>query len=402
MVLGTGTFSTRGPQTEEEILAAQRSGTTFGSAGPVRDPRLTKNEQGPRTIEQIQEDASAVFFGMGREIAKIVKEPNGPLMTREGSALRQQFDNAANTYARTLVAGGMDEESAIRTVGIKKRLIEAKIPPILPQKGTLKPGEVPTSRDPISGDVTPAGTAAPFKPQVVGAGGALIGEEGIIGEAPPKPRKALTPKQVQDNETRLSAFDTGIEDIDRILTLAEAPGAQLGGFAGVKKSVRDFFRLGEDVAVGGGEELRAAFSGIASVADSLITEEVRTGTLDPDVAQLLQNTPLSEISGIEGRLAFLVARSLQPEGRLLKDAVKTAQKQVNVFSLFKGEESVAESLKEIRRGMVVARNRLRQATGKPPIPVERTQSVTGGSLPGTAEELSQLSDDEVLRRLGIR
>jgi len=160
--LGTGTFSTRGPQTEEEILDAQRSGTTFGSAGPVRDPRLTKNEQGPRTIEQIQEDASAVFFGMGREIAKIVKEPNGPLMTREGSALRQQFDNAANTYARTLVAGGMDEESATRTVGIKKRLIEAKIPPILPQKGTLKPGEVPTRRDPISGDVTPAGAAAPF------------------------------------------------------------------------------------------------------------------------------------------------------------------------------------------------------------------------------------------------
>ena len=409
-----GVFTRQVPIEEEELPSPDQVaiggrgqfGTTFGTPAEAAVGRFSgqKPVQGPGSqqerILQLRENASAIFFGMGKEMVKISKEPNGPLMTRDGSALRQRFDMAANTYAKAIVASGQDEDTAERIVLAKKTQFESKLPQILPEKGKLKPGEVPTNRDPITGEVIAAGAAAPFKP--------------VAGTKPTKL------EQLQDlRKDRLAQNDKiGAAEADRqIKANAEGKASSrrdpsLEAGATEEKDLRDSLtntrvilgetaRLREQLQVGGASII-SVLGSARRVADSISSQlatfaKFHGGTAEIDGEAVsdndLFNTALYDFSGFgKGaaesaafksnviRLAYSLARSQDPGGRLSDRDVQSAMQQLAGES--GSPQQILAALDEVDRSSInLYRARFRTLRGTDLAPGFFRSTEVSGELP---------------------
>ncbi len=196
-------FSRSGRQLLPEEARQQQTGTSFGSAGPVQDPRVAN----PRSPEALAENASVNLIKFGNKVVEASKLPNGPIAVREGSPLRQQLDRAAAVYGGVLEKIGQDPGIAER---IKGNFI-AKIPIVASKLVKTKQGERITSVD----QTAPVGET----------------ETEVVAESPPKPVKPTAPtresKLLAEAEVAEKAGNT--DDAELLRSAAEGKKSTFEG-----------------------------------------------------------------------------------------------------------------------------------------------------------------------------
>lgn len=214
--------------------------------------------------------------------------------------------------------------------------------PALVRRSEVQPGDQPLITG-LNLTVGPDGTVTVSEgPQGVGA-------------------KGLTAKQALDVQQRLDALDEGVNVIDQLISIGQQPGAQLGALGTLSRLGREGLRLADEAA---GAPIAAGFESMGRMAEDLIGQELETGQIDPEVAGLLlEGDDLTNVPTLERRLAYFYARGvLQPNDRLLKDTIKSAQEAVKITGLV-SEKTALERMANIRSGFTAMRQRFMETAG---------------------------------------
>lgn len=174
----------------------------------------------------------------------------------------------------------------------------------------------------------------------------------------------LTAGQQQATGVEIAAMDSAITDIDTVL---QQPSGSIGIVGTAKKAIREAGRMGKEIGVAGlPEPIANAVTGIVSIADEML------GLEDPAVRRQFDITGMTESAAIEQRLAYAYAKSLQPDGKLLADTIKTAKEQMKIFG-WTSETTARERLGVIQQGIKRTRDNLAAASGaeQPAAPARR-------------------------------
>jgi hypothetical protein len=124
---------------------------------------------------------------------------------------------------------------------------------------------------------------------------------------------------------------------------------------------KEFLRVGRDLA-SLAPAVREPINQLTKVADSMIQRDLNAGNIDPELASsLILGDATVDAKAAEARLAYMYARLLQGDGKILKDAVESARASV---SLLKGsEQTVVQNLLNLRQAFVSSRQSLQKSSG---------------------------------------
>lgn len=211
-----------------------------------------------------------------------------------------------------------------------------------------------------------------------------------IGEGVPG-KQMLGAGDIDKLRAELSFTETGLDIAGRLSQAIKQNPAAFGAVGTVRKVKETTVGVLSDVFSAMNIDTRE----LAKRIDSLIETERKTGGVDAEGAVLLAPPTVGEIDVLESMLTYMVARTLQPEGRLLADTIKTARKSASLTGLTSSAQ-VAErvetltSMLENRRSTV--QRRLQQGVqGKTDIPVS---PVTGPAKPaGEKSDVDRLLDE---------
>jgi hypothetical protein len=192
------------------------------------------------------------------------------------------------------------------------------------------------------GSASATGGAAP-----AAGGGGPGGGAGIMPVGKP------TYDNVRLVKERLGEMAEGVTMIDDLLGFAAKPGQQLGMRAGIERSVREFFRVGGDVAgvIPGADP---AVRGIADLANRMIQQDVASGNYNPEVVSYITSLgdPATDAKALEGSLQYLNAKLRKgPDSRLTVTDVENAKAESTLFGL-KSEQTVRQNLLQLRTRLV--------------------------------------------------
>jgi hypothetical protein len=168
--------------------------------------------------------------------------------------------------------------------------------------------------------------------------------------------------KIQVIKERVADLDNGVKLIDDILGIAAQPGRQLGAVGGVKRGVREIFRIGGDVSslVPGAEP---ALKGLADLSNRMLQQDIDASRVDPDVAAsiLSAGDPAVDAKAMEARLQYLNARMLKgPDQRLNVQDVAAAKESSRLFGM-RSEQTVVQNLLVLRNMMTQSRQSLQKS-----------------------------------------
>jgi hypothetical protein len=194
----------------------------------------------------------------------------------------------------------------------------------------------------VGGSAAATGGATP-----AAGGGGPGGGAGIMPVGKP------TYDNVRLVKERLGEMAEGVTMIDDLLGFAAKPGQQLGMRAGIERSVREFFRVGGDVAgvIPGADP---AVRGIADLANRMIQQDVASGNYNPEVVSYITSLgdPATDAKALEGSLQYLNAKLRKgPDSRLTVTDVENAKAESTLFGL-KSEQTVRQNLLQLRTRLV--------------------------------------------------
>jgi hypothetical protein len=160
---------------------------------------------------------------------------------------------------------------------------------------------------------------------------------------------------------RVAEMDTGVKVVDSMLGIAGQPGPQLGRAGGIVGWAKEFVRVGRDLG-SISPAMREQIGSLTKLADGMIQRDLSADGIDPELASsLIMGDPTVDAKAAENRLAYMYARLLQGDGKILKDAVESARSSV---SLLKGsEQTVVQNLLNLRRAFTTSRQALQKSSG---------------------------------------
>lgn len=308
----------------------------------------------PAMLQQLQTrgqilDAVAPNPGYGQEMVNAILEmANAPKPAEDGFSLGDtRYDAAGNPIVTN--PGEIGEQDV--TGPILKKISEQGYDSLTPpEKQAWEMAKAKAAEQGVKIELgfNPDGTIS-----ATPSGGGFGGSGGASGGFG-KP----TSQQLQDTTGLSQFYERGIAQIDEVIKIADRPGSQLG-FIGAGKRI-----LGEAGRMIGeaGEEAPQAFesfSGLAQLGRDMINEEVKAGGEGSEgLEQFFVAGDINSLPVIEGALAYLYARSLQPDGKLLMDAIKTAKDASRLQKWTRSEETTVQYLFRIKRGLAKAKRDL--------------------------------------------
>jgi hypothetical protein len=215
--------------------------------------------------------------------------------------------------------------------------------------------------DPETGMFTTAGGGGGVAGGTTGAAAGGAGGAGPGGGPGIIPTGKPSYGDMQGINSRVAEMDTGVKIIDQMLGVTGQEGPQLGRAGGVIGFAKEFLRVGRDLA-SLAPAVREPINQLTKVADSMIQRDLNAGNIDPELASsLILGDATVDAKAAEARLAYMYARLLQGDGKILKDAVESARASV---SLLKGsEQTVVQNLLNLRQAFVSSRQSLQKSSG---------------------------------------